>query len=379
MTERAKILSIDDEPSNHEVIQNLLGGEYELAFAQDGQRGIKLVEVFSPDIVLLDVDMPQMNGLEVCKQIRQQPFGDNLPILFVSTKSSPEERVAGYQAGGDDFLFRPLDEIEVVNKLKIKLASKYKTNSLEKASSDATKAALAAINGAAELGFIITLLRESFACNTVDDLGDKVFNTLTCYDLDGSLLLRFDGKNHFYPAESESNLKQKEKQALQKAHLSGRVFEYAGIAIFSTPIVSLLIRRMPEDEERAGRLKEHLAILVEGVEARLKGLENEHRRKIEKQLLEQSIELTHGCLEELKHGHHQQRVETARILSDTAEDMEELFLRLGLDESQETQLLSLIERAEEKTDETFRESDKLQHQFEEIELHLNSLLASKVR
>ena len=290
-----------------------------------------------------------------------------------------EERVAGYQAGGDDFLFRPLDEIELVSKLKIKLASKHKTKSLEKASNDATRAALAAITGAAELGFIVTLLRESFACNSVDDLGDKVFSTLTCYDLDGSLLLRFDGKNHFYPAESESNLKEKEKQALLKAHLSGRVFEHAGIAIFSTPIVSLLIRRMPEDEERAGRLREHLAILTEGVEARLKGLENEHRRRVEKQLLEQSIELTHGCLEELKHGHHQQRVETARILSDTAEDMEELFLRLGLDESQETQLISLIELAEEKTDETFRESDKLQHQFEEIEQHLSSLLANKVR
>ena len=70
MSERAKVLSIDDEQSNHDVIQSLLGEKYELAFAQDGAKGIKMVKDFSPDIVLLDVDMPQMNGLEVCKQIR---------------------------------------------------------------------------------------------------------------------------------------------------------------------------------------------------------------------------------------------------------------------------------------------------------------------
>lgn len=231
------------------------------------------------------------------------------------------------------------------------------------------------MTGAAELGFVVALLRESFACKNISELGQKVFGTLSCYALDGSLMLKFDGKTHFFPEDKP--LSEKEKLALIKAPSSGRIFKYQDIAIFSTPTVALLIRQMPADQEKTGRLRDHLAVLVEGVEARLAGLESEHRRIVEKQLLEQSIELTHGCLEELQEGHHTQRVETAKILSDTAEDMEELFLRLGLDESQETALLELIIQAEQKTQVIFEKSSKLQKQFEEIEQHLNSLLENK--
>ncbi|WP_196140042.1 PleD family two-component system response regulator [Aliikangiella sp. G2MR2-5] len=368
----AKILCIEDAKADQNFIRKHLGRDYELAFAASGDEGIARVSGFNPDLVLLDVNMPDINGLEVCRHIRELPETEDLPIVFISGMSSAEDRLAGYRAGGDEYLGKPFDEKELVSKVTLLIKAKQEKQRLKEVSQKASQAAIAAVTRAAELGFIVTLLRESFACEGIDELGEKVFNTLTCYALDGSLLLRFNGKDLFYPKNRP--LSEKEKSALIKAHDAGRIFQYQDIAIFSTPKVSLLIRQMPSNSAKVSRLLEHLAILVEGVEARLKGLEIKHHTDVDKQLLEQSVELTHGCLEDLKEGHYQQRVATAKILSDVVEDMEELFLRLGLDETQEQALLSLILEAERKTEAVFFKNNQLQEQFEEIKGHLNSLI-----
>ena len=374
-SELTRILCVDDAKMDQNLIRKCLSDDFELSFADNGEIALAILSEFQPQIILLDMCMPALDGLETCREIRQNQDYNDVPILFISSMSKAEDRLAAYRAGADDYLCKPIVEDELKIKIEKILNVKAERLALNENSKRATEAALTAMTGAAELGFIVTLLRESFACQQLDELGEKVFGTLSCYSLDGSLMLKFDGKTHFFPKDSP--LSEKEKQALVKAPASGRIFEYHDIAIFTTPTVSLLIRHMPADAEKSGRLRDHLAILVEGVEARLAGLENEYKRAVEKQLLEQSIELTHGCLEELKQGHHQQRIETAKILSDTAEDMEELFIRLGLDESQETALLELIILAEQKTQDVFEKSNKLQQQFEEIEQHLNSLLENK--
>jgi len=370
-----KILCVDDAKMEQNLIRKCLGDRFELAFADDGQIALNKLDDFVPEIILLDLNMPNLCGIETCRGIRERHQYDDVPILFISSMHKDEDRLAAYRAGADDYLRKPIVQEELTHKIDKLLKIKAEKKALNDASAQATQTALTAMTGAAELGFVVALLRESFACKNISELGQKVFGTLSCYALDGSLMLKFDGKTHFFPEDKP--LSDKEKQALIKAPSSGRIFKYQDIAIFSTPTVALLIRQMPADQEKTGRLRDHLAVLVEGVEARLAGLESEHRRMVEKQLLEQSIELTHGCLEELQEGHYSQRVDTAKILSDTAEDMEELFLRLGLDESQETALLELIIQAEQKTQDVFEKSSKLQKQFEEIEQHLNSLLENK--
>lgn len=101
-----KILVIEDEPTLAEVIgDNLLAEGYQVESACDGQEGLLLWRTTPPDLVVLDVMLPKLDGFALCRQMRAS--GDQTPVLFLSAKGQAEDRVQGLSAGGDDYLAKP--------------------------------------------------------------------------------------------------------------------------------------------------------------------------------------------------------------------------------------------------------------------------------
>lgn len=104
---KEKILIVDDEIGLRNLIQLYLQEkEYEVQSVGTGMECLELVKRAEPDLILLDIEMPYMNGFEVCKEIRKF---SSLPILFVSCKKSSEDRVEGIQIGADDYITKPFD------------------------------------------------------------------------------------------------------------------------------------------------------------------------------------------------------------------------------------------------------------------------------
>ncbi|HEX5419557.1 MAG TPA: response regulator transcription factor [Gammaproteobacteria bacterium] len=102
----ARILVVDDEVHLAEGIRENLEAEgYETDVAHDGQSGLEKIRASRLDLVILDIMMPKLNGLEVCEQIRRE--GRQTPVLFLTVKSDPADRVQGFEAGGDDYLAKP--------------------------------------------------------------------------------------------------------------------------------------------------------------------------------------------------------------------------------------------------------------------------------
>lgn len=111
MSNNAKILIIEDEERIRNFLQRGLSLEgYMVESASDGQSGLHIFEDFSPDLILLDLMLPGMDGLEVCRRLRES---SNTPVLMLTAKESIEDRVAGLDAGADDYLVKPfaLDEL----------------------------------------------------------------------------------------------------------------------------------------------------------------------------------------------------------------------------------------------------------------------------
>ena len=107
-----KILIVDDDPHIREVLSFALGkAGMETSEAGDGEEALKEVERERPDLVVLDINMPRMDGLEVCRRIRAE--GD-LPILFLSSRDDEIDRVLGLEMGGDDYVVKPFSPREVV-------------------------------------------------------------------------------------------------------------------------------------------------------------------------------------------------------------------------------------------------------------------------
>jgi len=116
---RARILVVDDVPQNVKLLEQLLTlSDYEVITASSGAEGLAKVVSGKPDLVLLDVVMPQMSGYEVCRAIRANPATQLLPVVMVTALDPGEERVKGIEAGADDFLSKPINQPELLARVK---------------------------------------------------------------------------------------------------------------------------------------------------------------------------------------------------------------------------------------------------------------------
>ncbi len=111
----AKILIADDDPFLLRLVRYLLGKEgYEIVTATDGEGALESVETEKPDLVILDVMLPGVDGLEVCRRLRSQPETAALPIVMLSARWKVSDRVAGLQAGANEYLGKPSDVRQMV-------------------------------------------------------------------------------------------------------------------------------------------------------------------------------------------------------------------------------------------------------------------------
>lgn len=119
MSDAAKILVVDDTPQNVKLLADLLGAKgYAIVTASSGREALELVEREKPDLVLLDVVMPEMSGYEVCRKIRANPATGILPVVMVTALDPAQERVKGLEAGADDFLTKPINLPELLARVR---------------------------------------------------------------------------------------------------------------------------------------------------------------------------------------------------------------------------------------------------------------------
>ncbi|WP_110513623.1 HD domain-containing phosphohydrolase [Herpetosiphon llansteffanensis] len=119
MNSAATILIIDDLAVARASMNAVLQGEgYELVFAENGITGIAKALELLPDTILLDVMMPDMDGFEVCRQIRANPLLAEIPVVMVTALDDRESRLQGLRAGADDFLSKPIDSLEIKTRLQ---------------------------------------------------------------------------------------------------------------------------------------------------------------------------------------------------------------------------------------------------------------------
>ena len=136
MSAPARILVVDDLPQNVKLLAHLLEAKgYAVATAASGPEALLKVEKEPPDLVLLDVMMPEMSGYEVCRKIRDNPATGILPVVMVTSLDPAQERIRGLEAGADDFLTKPVNQAELLARVRslIRVKHLYDTVQLQAA------------------------------------------------------------------------------------------------------------------------------------------------------------------------------------------------------------------------------------------------------
>jgi CheY-like chemotaxis protein len=115
MQEQRKVLAIDDDDSNIEILKVILEADYELETASTGEEALERLSKFQPDVILLDVMMPGIDGYQFCRRIRNDFDLQDTAIVMVSAKGTPSEELEAYAAGADNFLSKPIDDRELLS------------------------------------------------------------------------------------------------------------------------------------------------------------------------------------------------------------------------------------------------------------------------
>ena len=119
------ILIVDDNPANVDILQaRLAANDYEIITASDGEAGLAMARDQKPDLILLDIMMPKMDGIEVCRHLRADSALPFMPIIMVTAKADSKDVVAGLEAGADEYLTKPVDQAALVARVKSMLRIK---------------------------------------------------------------------------------------------------------------------------------------------------------------------------------------------------------------------------------------------------------------
>lgn len=128
------VLVVDDGPANRELIEACLAGvECEVRTAEDGMTALKAIQSSPPDLVLLDVQMPGIDGYEVCRRIKASPASRLLPVVMITSLDHTSDRVRALEAGADDYMTKPVDRVELVARVRSALRLKSVYDSLDSA------------------------------------------------------------------------------------------------------------------------------------------------------------------------------------------------------------------------------------------------------
>lgn len=127
-----KILVVDDTPANLEVITEILSSVgYEAATAISGDRALKRLQTYTPDLILLDVQMPGIDGFETCRQIKSHPETAAIPVIFMTALSDTDSKVKGFDLGAVDYITKPFQESELLARVKTHLQLRQWNKTLE--------------------------------------------------------------------------------------------------------------------------------------------------------------------------------------------------------------------------------------------------------
>nr|WP_321271552.1 HD domain-containing phosphohydrolase [uncultured Tolumonas sp.] len=119
---KKKILLVDDEPNNLQLLRQILRSSYQLIFAHNGQSALAAVAAHHPDLILLDVMMPDLDGYEVCRRLKADPLTHDIPVIFVTAMGDVDDEAAGFDVGAVDYIHKPVSPAIVIRRVQTHLS-----------------------------------------------------------------------------------------------------------------------------------------------------------------------------------------------------------------------------------------------------------------
>ncbi|MFN4236914.1 MAG: response regulator transcription factor [Vogesella sp.] len=371
-----RIFIVEDQPTLRSNLRQLLELEgYAVEEAADGASALHRLAVLAaeaelrPQLVLLDVGLPDMEGYAICRHLRQDSRLQHVPVIFLSGRVELEDRMAGYEAGAEDYIAKPYINAELLSKIGVALRngqSRQASHELQGQVNHAMQAAFTAMTSASEIGVVLQFMKGSFALQDNTALQQSMLQALQELGLDASIQLR--SLRGVSTINAEGPCGQLEIGLIETLARRGHIVDAGRVTVFSYGQLSLAVKNMPrEDEERNGRLRDNLAFMAEGAAARLAALDTAWQQRQQAATLAELVACTREALRVVDERFRYQQWASGDIMLRLRESIDRAFVSLGLTEGQEGMIARLVTGAGE-------EFTQLSEQGVDVEASMKALL-----
>ncbi len=374
MEDSFRVFVVDDDVLILEVLHSALSDDYKVEVYASAEECLERMAQVRPDVLLLDVNMPEVDGLSMCRRLKDDWELQDIPVIFMSASDDIEARLACYGVGGEDFILKPIDPDVLHRKIRVAQRILAQKQALQEQAGYAQRTALSAMTSMSELGVVLQFLSKSFTCSSLREIGDAVLESLRQYDLQGAVQLRVGGVE-ISVSEHGVDLPL-EVAVLNHVRNSGRIFQFKSRCVFNYGRITVLVNNMPlEDAERCGRIRDNGAILAEGADARLHAIELEQAMLARRRGVEEALPMVHDAVDAVQAGYRRNCFNLTQNMIEFQETLIKSYVHLGLTESQEQYMTTLANGFMERMVGTQDESLTIVGQLEEVANTLEKLVS----
>jgi len=366
LTHKYTILAVDDEVINLEILHELLDDHYKIITATDGQACLEIVNDSNPDLILMDVNMPRLDGIDTCKKLKADSSTASIPIIFVSALASHQEKMTGYKAGGEDYISKPFDGDELFAKIALTLSASAAIAEYEKSSSETMNMAMTALSTAGNVGTALQFSNASLGSKTADELAELLMEYYAIYGLIVSIRYVQENKVKFY--SHSDTISDVEKKLMNQANEQGRFIDFGRRTLVNYERISVLIKNMPvENEQKYGEMKDNLGFIGDAAEARATSIEVE-------KALNTIIISSKEILSEINLEYKENAGKNDSILALLHREMSEAFHFLEMRTEDEDSLISILVSAEQKSKSLYQNGLDIEEKIARLMCDIDSVI-----
>ena len=367
-----RVMIVDRDETNIEILQGMLEDDFEISSLSDESNVFEKVQTDLPDLILMDTGVPEAHSYEICSKIKSDKTTEHCSVVFLCEQNTLEQKMAGYEAGCDDYISKPYDPQELLTRLRLQIQTQKQQSKLRSDAQNAMDAAFAAMQNSSEIGSIVRFLEHALECQHFDDIGNSLLTITKEFGLMCAVQIRsLEGVLNY-----GCNNKSVEAKMLSELKDKGKIIDFGARTLINYAHISLLVRNMPLNEkENYGRIKDNLVLLINSCEAKVKTLNNEIT--LQEQRDGGILSIISECHDELTDAAKQIKF-LDNLIDEVMEwqrrELEDKLIVLGLSEEQEEALLEMVENSVEKLQISRNIGEEIDDRFARIIQQLTQII-----
>lgn len=328
------IFAVDDDEMVRAMIESMLAPDYPVASFASAESCLARIAESRPGMLLLDIGLPGMDGYALCRRLKDDDATSDLPVVFVSAHDTLEARLAGFDAGGEDFIVKPFEPELLLRKVQVAERLGAAKRALHEQVQNAEHMTDLALSSMGDSGVALQFMSKLVGCESELDIAENLLQVLGYFRLAGAIETRVGERSHVLSSNGDSL--PLETAILGHVRSMDRIFEFQTRSVYNLDNVTLMVSNMPiADSELCGRIRDTLAIVTQGADGRLLAIANAEARDRGAQGLMSALDSLVRTVNGFAEVHERHRLTSSEIVFRVEQNLARSFVHLGLTEDQE--------------------------------------------